>query len=221
MRFLIYALLTFLLFPFVSCNKEDDIIQNDTQVGISKIVYFPTIAIKGERFIILKQGDTYKDAGATALLNGQPTAFTVATVNTATPGVYELTYLAANPQGYTASDWRTVIVIGNDVTANNFSGTYQRAATGVSSKWTKTANGIYEVDNPGGAATGVGYKVVVVNFQGNKIKIPKQIASDPTGAPGIVSSTTETYNAAATPISYSWIFLAAGYGTGSRTFAKQ
>lgn len=222
MRITRYILIIMLFLSYIGCKKADTVINTDTQVGHSRIVFFPSIAIKGEHLIILKQGDTYTDAGVTAILNGQPTQSTVTgSVNSATPGVYDLDYSASNPEGYSASDWRTVVVIGNDVTNNDFSGTYLRAATGINSTWKKTANGVYEVDNPGGAGVGAGYKVIVVNYQGNRIKIPRQIAVDPTSGAGVVSSRTETYNASASPVTYSWVFLAGGYGTALRTFTKQ
>ena len=190
-------------------------------MGHSTIIYFPSVVINGQHLIILQQGDTYNDPGVKATLGGSPiTATPSTTVNTSVAGVYNINYVAKNQQGYTASDWRTVVVIGSDVSANDFSGTYTRAATGVTSTWTKTGNGQYIVDNPGGAAVGAGYKVIVVNYQGNKIAIPKQYATDPSGVTGIVSSTSETYNASANPVSYSWVFLAGGYGTGLRTFSK-
>jgi hypothetical protein len=206
-----------------ACNKEDNFNYPEGTVGISKIIYYPSVSIKGERLIILNQGEAFSDPGVTSILNGQTVQFTTTgTVDTSTPGVYGLTYTAQNPQGYTSSDWRTVVVIGNDVAANDYSGTYLRAATGVTSSWTKKANGVYVVDNPGGAVVGVGYKVIAVNYTDSKIKIPRQLATDPsTGGTGEVSSTNETYFPNASPIKYTWVFLAGGYGTGLRTFTKQ
>lgn len=219
--FQFFGLMVFCVTVLMSCGKETVEI-TDTTVGHSRILFFPSIATKGNKLTIVNQGAAFTDPGAVAILAGQTVTYqTKGTVNTAVPGVYDLSYSAANPEGYSASDFRTVVVIGSDVTANDFSGTYLRAATGVSSIWKKTATGIYEVENPGGAASGKGYKVIVVNYQGNKIKMPKQIAVDPGSGSGTVSSTTETYNAAATPVSYSWVFLAGGYGTALRTFVKQ
>jgi hypothetical protein len=217
----------FIVLAFVgittACNKEDNFNYPEGTVGISKIVYFPSVSTKGDRLVIINQGEAFSDPGATALLNGQTIQYTTTgTVDASTPGVYGITYEAQSPQGYTSSDWRTVVVIGNDVTANDYSGTYLRTATGVTSTWTKIANGVYEVDNPGGAAVGVGYKVIVVNYTDSKIKIPRQLATDPSsGGTGEVSSRNETYSPNANPIKYSWVFLAGGYGTGLRTFFKQ
>jgi len=205
----------FALAALASC-KKDDFNYPEGTVGHSKIVYFPLVTIKGSHLIILNQGQTYTDPGVTATLNNAATTYTTSgTVNTAAGGVYNLTYTATNSQGYSASDWRTVVVIGSNVAANDFSGTYVRAATGVSSTWTKTATGIYDVENPGGAGVGAGLHVIAVNYTGNKIAIPKQDSPDY----GVVSSASETYNPGP-PANYSWIFFAAGYGTSLRTFSK-
>lgn len=211
-----------IILSILSCNKKDNFNYPAGTVGHSSIVYFPAVAIKGNHLIILQQGATFTDPGVTATLNGKAvTAAPSVTVDTNTPGIYNINYTATNPQGYSASDWRTVVVIGNDVAANDFSGTYLRSATGVTSTWTKTGPGQYIVDNPGGAGVGVGYDVIAVNYTGNKIAIPKQIASDPSGTQGVVSSANETYNASANPVTYSWSFLAGGYGTQVRNFVKQ
>lgn len=211
-------ILLFMTIGLASCDKEKDYNYPAGTVGRSKIVNFPLIETKGDRLIILSQGATYTEAGATATLGGATTTYTTAgTVNTAQGGVYNLTYTASNPEGYTASDWRTVVVIGNDVSANNFSGTYLRQVTGVTSTWTKTANGIYTVENPGGAGAGVGLTVLAVNYSGTKIAIPHQISNDF----GEVSSGSESYTLTPAPPQYSWIFFAGGYGTGSRVFVKQ
>jgi hypothetical protein len=201
-----------------SCNKSKDFNYPAGKVGISSIVYFPLVSIIGEHLTIISQGANYTDPGVNSTLNGQTVTPTVAgSVDANTPGVYVITYTAANPQGYTASDWRTVVVIGSDVAANDFSGTYLRAATGVTSTWTKDSTGVYTVENPGGASVGAGSTVIAVNYTGSKISIPQQISPDF----GEVSSSSETYNAGASPVTYSWIFHAGGYGTSLRTFTKQ
>jgi hypothetical protein len=201
-----------------SCNKHDFNYPEGT-VGISKIVSFPTVSTIGSHLVIIDQGSTYSDSGATATVNGTTVQFTVSgSVDATTPGVYMLNYSAqSTPPGYSASDWRTVVVIGNDVSINDFSGTYVRSATGVSSTWTKTADGVYSVENPGGATAGVGLKVIAVNYTGTKITIPQQISPDF----GTVSSASESYNLTPLPVTYSWIFFAPNYGTSLRSFVKQ
>ncbi len=203
-----------------SCNRDDNFTYPTGMVGSSKIVYFPSIKINGDKLIILHKGDTYTEPGAVAILNGASVQYTTTgTVDTNTGDVYDLVYTASNPQGYTASDWRTVVVIDDaNVAANDFSGTYQKTSpsVGKTSTWTKTAPGMYTVENPGGSA-GVGLTVLAVNCSGNKIKIPHYISADF----GEVSSASETYFPSLTPIEYSWIFNAGGYGAYLRTFTKQ
>ena len=200
-----------------ACNKKDNFNYPDGTVGISSIIYYPVISISGSRLIIVQPGNTYTDPGASATLNGKVVTYKTVGAVTTTPGVYVIQYIASNAQNYTATDWRTVVVIGADVAGNDFSGTYLRSSNGVTSTWTKTANGVYSVENPGGAASGVGLKVIAVNYQGSsKISIPQQISPDF----GLVSSGSELYTATA-PIKYQWIFHASGYGTSARTFVKQ
>src|SRR5688572_9725245 len=92
-----------------ACSKEPTYDDTDDMVGSSKVVYFATVAIKGERLMIIDQGSTFTDPGVTAELNGQPVpAPASGTVNVNVPGVYVLEYTATNPEGFTASDWRTV-----------------------------------------------------------------------------------------------------------------
>lgn len=213
---IIQLFFSILAISLCSCNKTDDFNYPEGTVGVSKIIYYPSVKTSGDKFIILKQGDSYTDAGADATLNGESVDYaTDVTVNTAVPGVYNLTYSAVNSQGYSATDWRTVVVIGNDVASNNFSGTYLRAATGVTSTWTKIADGVYMVENPGGAGTGAGLTVTLVNYMGSSITIPRQISADF----GEVSSEQETYSSATGKVSY--IYHAGGYGTALRTFTKQ
>jgi len=206
----------FLMSILFSCNKTDFNYPTGT-VGGSRIVYLPSVTIKGDRLLIINQGATFTDPGADALLNGAPVQFsTTGTVDVNTPGIYDLTYSASNPQGFSASDWRTVVVMGNDISTNDFSGVYLRAATGVTSTWTKIGDGIYSVENPGGSS-GVGLTVVAVNYTDTKIAIPHQISPDF----GEVSSSNETYTLTPAPPKYSWVFHAGGYGTALRTFTKQ
>jgi len=207
-----------------SCNKTDFNYPDGT-VGKSKIIYFPAIQIIGDKITAIAEGTAYNDPGATAVLNGAAVQYTTSTTITAatSPGIYTITYAAANAEGFTASDFRIVAVVpaavatDPTVLANDFSGTYLRAATGVTSTWTSIGFGAYAVENPGGAGVGVGLYVVAENNGGNSITIPEQ---DSPYYGGTVSSSGETYNPNP-PATYTWVFHAAGYGTGPRTFTKQ
>src|SRR4051794_6203618 len=111
---------------FASCNKTD-FNYPEGRVGISRIIYYPEVTTQGQQLLIINQGATFTDPGASATINGQPAQYTTTgSVNTAVPGVYNLTYTAQNPEGYTASSSRAVVVVGTDVASNDFSGTYMR-----------------------------------------------------------------------------------------------
>ena len=213
------ALVCLMILTF-SCNKET-IVDTPTQVGISKVAYYPSIQINGPKFVALTEGNAYDDPGATAMLNGDTTTYTTSMAITATtpPAVYTINYTATSPDG-SNSDQRIVVVVPASVVsdpviiANDYSGVYLRAATGVTSTWTKLSTGVYTVENPGGS-TGVGLLVVATNYSANNIQIPTQ--NSPYFG-GIVSSSATTYDP---PGTYTWIYFAPGYGTGPRTFVKQ
>jgi hypothetical protein len=200
-----------------SCNK-DSFNYKPGYVGISKITYYATVITTGDHLVILAQGASYTDAGATSTLNGKTYKYTASgSVDTNTPGVYHFTYTSVNADGYPASDFRTVVVIGNDVSKNNFSGSYARDTNSSLAIWTKTANGVYSVSNPGGAP-GTDLTVVVVNYSGNKITIPYQIGSDGSINSSAQESTTPGPNG--TLLGYSMEIVNGGYGTQVRNFAK-
>lgn len=202
-----------------SCNK-DSFNYKDGYVGISKITYFPAITTNGDHLVIIKQGDVYTDQGATAKLNGADFKYvTTGTVNSSTPGIYSITYTGTNPDGFSASDFRTVVVIGNDVAANDFSGNYARDTNGSVAVWTKVSSGVYTVSNPGGAP-GTNLIVTVVNYTGKKIAIPQQLANDGTLTSSASESTTSG-TIAGTLAQYSMIIVNGGYGASVRNFAKQ
>ncbi len=220
MKHILKLVFIWILFLIFSCNKKT-IVDNSSQVGISKIAYYPSIKIKGEKFVAITEGNAFSDPGATARLNGDSITYTTSTTITATtaPGVYRIDYSATSPDG-SNSDQRVVVVVPASVVADpviishDYSGTYLRAATGISSTWTKFATGVYTVENPGGS-TGVGLMVIATNYTANNIQIPSQ---DSPFFGGVVSSTETTLDP---PGTYSWKYFAPGYGTGLRTFVKQ
>jgi hypothetical protein len=207
-----------------SCKKDNFNYPKDTVAG-SKIIYFATVETKGDRTIYVTQGDAYGDSGAIAKLEGADIQYTTdGSADPSKPGIYNITYSAVNAEGYSVSDWRTVVVIGTDVTANDFSGTYDRytfdvdgvthVAFGQKAVWVKTAPGIYAVSNPGGAAGADDLTITAVNYTGNKIAIPRQESAD---FGGIVSSTSASFTP---PSDFQWALSAPGYGTQVRYFEK-
>ena len=214
--FLIVAVACITGIALTGCNKET-FDNTAEEVGHSRVVFFPTITTKGERLVIIYQGGTYTDQGAVATLNEKPNPVTSSgSVDPTKPGIYAINYETKNPDGFSATDFRTVVVIGSDVPASrDYSGTYDRTgiATPQNSTWTKTATGVYTVVNPGGA---VGVTATAVNYTGNLIAIPLQLTSV-----GPFSSTGGVYKPDATPPQYEWAIVNAGYGAQMRFFTKR
>jgi Domain of unknown function (DUF5011) len=213
------CLITIAFVTIISSCSKDPIINNDKNVGISRITYFPTIVLTGDKVIAVANGTSFSDPGvkATAGSSDVPVT-TTGSVDTNVDGVYSLNYSATNADGYSSSAARTIIVYTTDAgaAANDLSGLYLRAATGVTATWTKVAPGVYQVQNPGGSTAGPDLMVYAFNPTGFTIHIPDQVANDGTS----YSSTNETYNNT-TPASYSWVIINPSYGTGVRTFVKQ
>ncbi len=215
----IYLLTALVALSLFSSCKKDTEIENANQVGSSKIIYFPSIAINGDAVFMVNPGQTFTDPGAVAILNGDTTKYTVTggPVST-TPGIYNLTYTAVNAQGYSATDIRAVVVLDPSVLSQDFSGTYTRYVAGVAgatSTWTKIGPGEYTVVNPGGAA-GVTGSVIAVNYNSDNIAIPLQ-----NSAIGLTSSTGESATVTGGVLTgYIWTIINAGYGTSARTFSK-
>jgi len=214
-----------LLAGLFSCNKEDFNYAEGT-VGRSKVVNFPLISIKGTKILAIQQGNAYTDPGATATINGATVTYRTSTTITSStaPGIYPITYTATNSDGFSATDFRIVVVVSNtiwnnaDANANDFSGVYLRAATGVTSTWTKLAPGTYAVENPGGASVGAGFSVIVQNASGTSIRMPVQ-SSPFFGA--TISGSSETYSPGP-PAQVTWVFNdPPAYGTSVRIFVKQ
>lgn len=216
--------LIFLSFIIVlaACNKQD-INNTEAKVGISRVTNFALLILKGERYLPISVGGVYTEEGIDATEAGATIPYTTSgTVNTAVPGVYQITYSAVNKDGFPASVVRTVVIYSTDASAaaNDLSGDYARIAPGNTadgeiSTWTKIAPGVYTVFNPGGAV-GNSLVVIAVNPTGLTIDIPSQPISDGT----TFSSTDEVYTPTA-PAKYVWKLVNPGYGTALRTFIKQ
>ena len=224
MKKLVQLLFLSLIIVLGACNK-DDIHNTDTQIGHSRVTFFPIIKIKGERYILVPKGGTYTEPGVDATEGGAPTTFTTSgSVNTGVAGMYSLVYTTKTTQdGFSASDYRNVLVYDTDAgaAAADLSGTYKRSAPGNAADgqlitWAKKAPGVYLVTNPGGAV-GNTLQVYAINPTGNTVKIPLQLI----GIGNPFNSTAESYTPTPTPAKLVWTLINVGYGAGVRTFFKQ
>ncbi len=202
---------------FIGCAKTEKIEMTSTTVGHSRITNFPLLSLLGDDYMTVPVGGTFTDPGANATIGGEPVSYTTeGSVDVSTAGVYSLTYIAKNSDGFSVSATRFVAVYSTDAgaAANDFSGNYRRPATGVVNTWIKLAPGVYKVINPGGAA-GQGLIAILFNPTGTTIFIPEQ----PTNDGNTTSSNSETYTIGA-PSTYSMRILNPGYGTAIRSFVK-
>lgn len=108
-----------------SCKSDED----KDSYGLSKITTFPVMTLTNENVImVVNKGTQYVDPGYSAFVGDDDITSTVTvtgTVNVNTPGYYRLTYTAKNPEGYSVSKLREVIVVAfADATTNDLAGEY-------------------------------------------------------------------------------------------------
>lgn len=146
MKKVIYSLLICLtLTSLYSCNDKDS-------YDDSRITYYATLELKGETSLIWSKGVAYVDPGYTAELKGEDVTSKVVvtgTVDINTPGVYPLTYVVTNADGYSVTKNRTVYVA--DPTASNIT----------SGVWKVTSTS-YRTYNGKTAAFGSDYSIVIL-----------------------------------------------------------
>ena len=131
-----------MLLTLISCT-EDPI--------SSKVTNYPLLTINGESTVVLTEGDIYTEEGAVALEGGQPIdVTTTGTVDSSTPGVYNVVYSAVNTDGFPASARRIVIVLDDAPSAINLEGTFFRGAN--PNNVTRLGDRVYQCDNAGGLA---------------------------------------------------------------------
>jgi hypothetical protein len=203
----IITIFCFALFLF-SCKKE-------TTDDVSQVFKVPTITVKNGEVTQVPVGANYSDAGA-EYTGEEGTTITIQaannTVNTAVPGLYLITYQQTSTSGIYETEAVRYVAVTNVNNPVDYSGTYLRPATGESVIVSKVANGVYRVQNPGGAASGRGIVVYFVETAPNVFVAPAQPSAD---GPFAVLDITFTSTGA------TWRVENATYGTALRTFEKQ
>lgn len=190
-------------------------------------LYAPIITMNGAATVTLNVGDTYTDAGATAV-NKDGTSVTVTTTNTVdatTKGTYTVTYTASNANG-TATATRTVnVVIAQDNWLVSWNLTSDCGATAfplasapvISAGANATSLNIDNMFNLiGGTAT--------ATISGTHITIPQQTVDATVGQ--ITFSGTGTMNDQGNIIVVTYTYdnnapLIGGSGTCTATYVKQ
>jgi len=208
MRNLIYILLLSPLL-FLSCRELDS-------EGVSKITYYPEIALSGEQWNVVMVGEAWTDPGAKATEGGAEIELAIGgdQVDTSTPGVYTITYSATNKDGFSAMERRYVGVITPYAASTDITGSYKRTAgsQGISDV-KKIKNGLYTASNVGGTTPDIAVPVTFYHFDGDKLGVPPQVVNN-----SLFSCDNATVQVG---ISYKWVVINSGYGTALRTFIKQ
>lgn len=205
----IKTIISTLCFIFLfACEKE-------STDEVSIVLRVPVITIKNGDVIQLPVGGTYTDAGAEYTGEEGTTAPLQAadnTVNTSQPGLYFVTYTQTSTSGAYETEATRYVAVTSVNNPVDYSGTYLRPATGERVIVTKVANGVYRVQNPGGASSGRGIVVYFVETALNVFVAPPQPSAD---GPFAVTDITFTKTGA------SWKVDNQTYGTALRTFGKQ
>lgn len=126
---------------------------DDSTEDLSKVTYFAELNLKGDDFVKLSLGETYTEPGYEATENGEDISERVkvsGSVNSATPGFYNLVYSVANVDGFSVSKTRQVMVVDPDHFASAYQGESQagtRHYTGAPILITENEDGTYLIDD--------------------------------------------------------------------------
>ena len=116
-KILAYLLMPVLAVALWSCDKSTE--------GLTRITYYPTLEVLGASTVIVNVGETYTDEGCYAELNGEDVSSEVmatSNVNYSTPGVYSISYIIYNADGFSTTASRTVYVVDPDNIATLYLG---------------------------------------------------------------------------------------------------
>ena len=194
--------------------------ERDTTKEVSKVFTVPTITLNGAKAVSIPVGGTFTDPGAKYIgETGQESTLqsTSSNLNTAQPGLYVVRYKKTSDSGIYETEEERVVVVTSVNNPIDYSGNYLRTATGVSAFVTKVGNGLYRVQNPGGAAVGLNTNIYFAETALNTFVAPIQLTEE-----GEMQVTDIKFTLADNkPTGSTWRVLNSGYGTGLRTFVKQ
>lgn len=192
-----------------SCESTDT-------ANVSFVTTYPVIELEGDEIMVLGLGSDYTEPGAVATVGEEEIALeTAGTVDPDTPGVYPVNYTASNSDGYSRTATRQVVIYDPETDAVDLSGSYIRAATGVTVTVTKIGPSTYHINDAGGLGE-IFLDVTFVHTQGDELVVPRQVAP----SSGItVSSIPGT--GTITDTGFQWQLNASStYGTALRVFTK-
>lgn len=202
-----------LLVTVISCRKVPD------NVSTVEKASWPTITISGSQFYSIPVGGSLPTVAATAydsvLMENYLVSLDASGIDVNTPGLYIVPIKAKNRLGYISSV--NVMIAVTDIANDwNLSGEYRRTANNALVNLNEIANGLYEVDNVGGAPTFavVGY---FVQLDDSTINFPSQ----PSELAGEIDCVDEVLTISGVDTSYGWKVVNPSFGPAFRTFVKQ
>lgn len=210
---ILLSLIAVATFAAMSCRKLPD------NVSTVEVASYPTITISGSQFYSIPVNGALPNISATAYDSVIKESYLVTLdasgIDVTTPGLYVVAIQAKNKFGYIGS--KNVAVAVTDIADTwNLSGEYRRTSNNALVNLTKVANGLYEVDNVGGAPTFavLGY---FIQINDSTIDFPLQ----PTDLAGQVDCINETLTISGSDTSYAWNVVNPNFGPAFRTFEKQ
>lgn len=217
MKFIKYIFIISTLVSFFACKKEQ-VKETETEVGHSRVTFFPTFDFKGDRYLSIVKGGTYTEAGVTAKEGDKDLQVSISgSVNTNTPGVYDLVYSATNKDNFSSSVTRTVAVLPEAENAGiDISGKYANVGSFVYvATITKLAPGFYLADNVWGGGSRAIIPSYIITTNGTDLTLPVNSLSGYGRVEG-----SGTLDAAGNLI-YKVSLLDLGLSNSTRTWKKQ
>lgn len=199
-----------LALTLASCSPEDPI-------G-SKVTVYPDLSLNGDAVVVLTEGDAFTDPGAVSYIGEDEVPVTTdGSVDTSTPGVYDIYYSSVNEDGFSAEVRRTVIVLSAAPSAINLEGTFYR--NGNPNNVVRLADRVYTADNAGGLATSDAANLVHITFYNiDDVHIYGPYQEDTTESGIDVETNIGTI---ISENNFQWIIYASSYyGTSVRNFVR-
>ena len=149
--------------------------KKDETDNLSRVKSYPSISLVGNEYYVINVGETFTDPGVKAALAGEAIQPTITgTVNTATPGLYTITYSAVNTEEDEVSAVRSVIVTDPAVNNLNLSGNFQRTGFALSPVTKVGTKGLYRLDNFGFTNAPNLFTAYFVQITPSRIVVPAQ-----------------------------------------------
>lgn len=185
--------------------------------NVSKVTAYANLHMNGDAVVVLTQGQTYTEAGVDADADGKALDVIIdGTVDTSKPSVYKIKYSAINSDGFPASLTRTIIVLSDQPSTIDLSGTFFR--NGNPNNVTKLGDRKYICDNATGYTADNENNITLTfyNIDDKQVYAPYQENTSETGisAESKIGTITDKNN-------WKWAIIASAFfGDSDRIFKR-